>query len=978
MSAVPPNALSADRNLLFGMLALQMDFVTRDALIAAMHAWVLDKSKSLGELLESQRALTAQHHALLAALVEAHLARHNDDPEQSLAAITSTGLARQQLEQLSQGELAETFSHILGNTPAHAESSTLAYQPERLDDTRFAILRAYAKGGLGEVFVARDMELNREIALKEIQPRHAHDLVSRARFVQEAEITGGLEHPGIVPVYGFGKYADGRPYYAMRLIHGESLKVAIRHFHSAASQTQSEHSLRLRQLLNAFLTVCQALQYAHSRGIVHRDIKPDNILLGKYGETLLVDWGLAKPVKQSASSPPSLESAPLHPSSSSDIAETQAGTALGTPAYMSPEQAAGRGEVVGVTSDVYSLGATLYCLLTGQGPFPGENLAEVMNMVQRGDFLSPRKVAPEVPPPLEAICLKAMALEPAQRFHSARELAEEIEHWLADEPVRTYSDPLSVRVGRWTRRHQAIASGAAALLVTAVIGLTLTTVLVRQQQQATSAQKLQTEKNLAMAKRAVEDYLVKVTDNPRLAESDFHELRRELLEIAIPYYEEFARQAGGDVSVQAEQGRAFERLGKLHHLLGVNDKALADFGAMQAIFDALTEGHPEQQENLADLARSHNGRGEVFLALGRRSEAEAEHRTSLAMLETLARNYPADTSYHRDLAASHFMLVAVLYDILARQGRLSDAQKECRQALAIQEQLVKEQPQVVEFRRDLAESRQRLGVLLHHGGKWTEADQETRQAMLLFQKLTEDFPKVADYSYRLDMSPHALGAILEDLKRHEEADKHNVEAVRLLEKLTRDFPSVINYREQMVTVYANQAISQMASGRLAGALQSVRSAQVVADQLLAEHPNIPRYRETSAYVATVEPSILAKQGDYLAAAAAARKIGERPALDDLTRFNLACAWSLTCQAAALDQQLTPAERQLLVDEYATLALQWLAKVRDNGMFAAKGAFDALNSDDDFSVLRTRSDFQRFVEEVAKALPKDGTPPQSKR
>ena len=160
---------------------------------------------------------------------------------------------------------------------------------------RFRVLRPHAKGGLGEVLLAEDNELHREVALKQIQSRYADDADSRARFVLEAEVTGGLEHPGIVPVYGLGTYADGRPFYAMRFIHGDSLKDAINEFYDpAAARDPGERTLAWRQLLGHFIAVCNAIEYAHSRGILHRDLKPANIMLGKFGETLVVDWGLAK------------------------------------------------------------------------------------------------------------------------------------------------------------------------------------------------------------------------------------------------------------------------------------------------------------------------------------------------------------------------------------------------------------------------------------------------------------------------------------------------------------------------------------------------------------------------------------------------------------------------------------------------------------------------------------------------------------
>ena len=169
---------------------------------------------------------------------------------------------------------------------------------------RFQLIRPHASGGIGQVWLARDSELQRDVAIKEIQPRFAEHADQRARFVLEAEVTGNLEHPGIVPVYSLGKNAEGRPYYAMRFIRGESLAVAIRRFHhdfrqnagsaTTRSRRPSKWGIEFRQLVRRFLDVCNAIDYAHSRGVLHRDLKPANIMLGHYGETLVVDWGLAK------------------------------------------------------------------------------------------------------------------------------------------------------------------------------------------------------------------------------------------------------------------------------------------------------------------------------------------------------------------------------------------------------------------------------------------------------------------------------------------------------------------------------------------------------------------------------------------------------------------------------------------------------------------------------------------------------------
>jgi tetratricopeptide (TPR) repeat protein/tRNA A-37 threonylcarbamoyl transferase component Bud32 len=477
---------STDRNLLLGILALQMDFVSRDALIAAMHAWVLQKTTPLGQILLEQGALRSDTQALLEALVEKHLEMHGGDAQQSLAAVSSVGSLRNDLEHLADPDLHASLAHVSAarnedvpatRPPASGQDEEEA-PPTRPPSVgtptssglRFRILRPHARGGLGEVFVARDEELHREVALKEIQGRHADHADSRTRFVREAEITGGLEHPGIVPVYGLGHYADGRPYYAMRFIRGDSLQQAIETFHRAdvPGRDPGEQALGLRQLLGRFVDVCNAIAYAHSRGVLHRDLKPGNVMLGQYGETLVVDWGLAKAGGETGETATPAEG-PLKPASGSGSAPTQMGTAVGTPQYMSPEQAAGRLDLLGPASDVYSLGATLYCLLTGKVPFDAADVGALLQRVQKGEFPPPRQLKRNVPAALEAVCLKAMALNQQDRYASTRALADDIEHWLADEPVIAWREPLAVRAGRWVRRHRVLAASTAAGLVVALV-----------------------------------------------------------------------------------------------------------------------------------------------------------------------------------------------------------------------------------------------------------------------------------------------------------------------------------------------------------------------------------------------------------------------------------------------------------------------------------------------------------------------------
>jgi WD40 repeat protein/tetratricopeptide (TPR) repeat protein/tRNA A-37 threonylcarbamoyl transferase component Bud32 len=516
---------AADRNLLFGILSLQMDFISRDSLINAMHAWILDKSKPLGHILVEQKALSSERQLLLEALVQEHLKQHDNDLEWSLAAVRSIQPVRQELEQIADPDLQASLAHLAATCLEGEDPNAtrpLAVGTPTSSGLRFRILRPHAEGGLGRVMVAHDEELNREVALKEIKDWHADNPESRSRFLLEAEITGGLEHPSIVPVYGLGTYADGRPFYAMRFIKGDSLKDAIAAFHQAESSDRDsgERTLELRKLLGRFLDVCNAIAYAHSRGVLHRDLKPGNIMLGKYGETLVVDWGLAKPVGRRDVTT-TWEEQTLRPASARGAAETTPGVAIGTPAYMSPEQAMGRLDLLGPSSDVYSLGATLYTLLTGQASCTGSDRAAVLQQVQRGDFLRPRQVKREVSPALEAVCLKAMALKPEDRYASPRELGDDLEHWFADEPVAAYPEPPAVRLRRWGRRHRVFVSSGAVAALVAFIGLTVGLIVVtglNQQLDAANAGLVQTNAQLDTAQKDAEARRVDAEQSRILAE----------------------------------------------------------------------------------------------------------------------------------------------------------------------------------------------------------------------------------------------------------------------------------------------------------------------------------------------------------------------------------------------------------------------------------------------------------------------------
>ncbi len=321
---------------------------------------------------------------------------------------------------------------------------------------RFEKLRDHAKGGLGIIYQATDKELDRMVALKQIRSDKANDLIFRNRFVFEGKITGQLEHPGIVPVYSLGTDATGQPYYAMRFLSGTELRQKIDEYHRLGMKDRvGDRAGELRKMLDRFVDVCNVVAYAHSKGILHRDIKPRNIMLGKYGETWLVDWGLARRIAQPVSPGEVVDTWTIRAQAND---ETQLGEYLGTPGYSSPEQLYGDLESLGPTTDVFSLGVVLYEILTGKLPIEFDNTQKIDRLAlarsyNESDYPKPSKVVSGCPRPLEAICLKAMAGKVSDRYPDAVALRADVERWLADEAVEAYSYSWWEKRKRWVKSH---------------------------------------------------------------------------------------------------------------------------------------------------------------------------------------------------------------------------------------------------------------------------------------------------------------------------------------------------------------------------------------------------------------------------------------------------------------------------------------------------------------------------------------------
>jgi serine/threonine-protein kinase len=277
--------------------------------------------------------------------------------------------------------MSETNSFQLPDQPTGPTrlADIKATQPSDL--VGHALFERIGVGGMGEVYRSGDDGLRRDLAIKVLRAEVLGDAGAEERFLREARLTGSLQHPGIVPVHQLGRLADGRPCYTMKLVRGRTLADLLRH--------ESDGPERLPRLLAVVEKVCQAMAFAHSKGIIHRDLKPSNVMVGEFGEVQVMDWGLAKELSHAEPAPPSDEAtkdAETVGRVEEEAGLSRAGAALGTPAYMSPEQAAGDWDIVDERTDVFALGAMLYVLLTGQPPYPGSSRAEVLRRARRGDL----------------------------------------------------------------------------------------------------------------------------------------------------------------------------------------------------------------------------------------------------------------------------------------------------------------------------------------------------------------------------------------------------------------------------------------------------------------------------------------------------------------------------------------------------------------------------------------------------------------
>ncbi len=826
------------------------------------------------------------------------LVHGNVDDDETLPVPTeSTANAAEGEHSLVEQTLPLSVVQSATNRSLAAQSSTGTPNQARPNGARFRHLRAWREGGLGRVYIALDEELHREVALKEIKPQHAGNKNSQERFLVEGEITGSLEHPGIVPVYGMGRYGDGRPYYAMRFVHGESLEEAIHRFHHGEQKTKDrepaaagsrsetlevaapssqlssggiessktndkgqstkddvgERFVEFRELLGRFIAVCHAVAYAHSRGVIHRDLKPANILLAKYGETLVVDWGLAKVAGQADQALSTAGETPLEIQSGTGTAPTRFGAIVGTPAFMSPEQAEGRQDLMGSPSDIYSLGATLYYLLTGRCPFMDPRLDVVLANVRHGRFPRPRQVKPDLPRALDAICFKAMALRREDRYETASDLANDLEHWLADEPVSAYPERSLERALRWVRRHKSAAlTSAIGLLLLTVVAIAAA-VLVNHQRIIADTARKNADLAFRQARDAVDDLFTKVSEDSLLNQPGMQGLRKDLLQKTLDYYEQFLKQRANDSSVKEEFAATLFRAGRIIDELQSPDKALPYLQQAREIQEQLLQESAHDPKRVQALGDTENALGRSLHRSQQFDKALAEYQKGRDLRQQLVRLVPENKEYQRALANSVMNIGLAKKDL----GEFDQAAEQLHTAQNLRLAQLAAGGDTAKLRRDLAMGSYNEGVLEEKKQQPAEAAKYFDAAIERFEKLQADDPHDLSIQYNLAICYRKSADVHSASNSLDEATRLYLLARDTFARLVDRNPEVAEYQSSLAGIYMNIAGHQEGTAAIA----SFEKSRAIFTDLVQQYPQNPQFRRDLAVTLRELGVVQIKTGD---------------------------------------------------------------------------------------------------------------------
>jgi len=889
---------TTDRNLLAGILGLQTSLYSESHLISAMRAWVFRKSTNIEDVLLEQGALTHEQRQFLTKLVEQYLCLNGQVPATALSKLPATSGLTESLLVLNDAEV-NSFISITdapkrggsANSEGLAETA-ISSNVVPLDDARYKILRPHARGGLGQVSVAEDMQLHREVALKQIIGHHSASTESRNRFLIEAEVTGRLEHPGIVPVYSLGFTKSG-PYYVMRFIRGESMKQAIDRLHDKRPALNSmEFTREIRKLIRRLIDAGNAVAYAHSRGVLHRDIKPSNIMLGKYGETLVVDWGLAKTGTKKSDSVSSDEPT-FVPLSADSSSETRVGTVVGTLSYMSPEQASGRLDLLSPQSDLYSLGATLYCILTGEAPFDKHSQEVVLQNVREGKFIPPIQKNSLVPKALNAVCLKSMATRMEDRYASVQSQLEDLELWLADEPVSVYREPFGERLMRSAKRHKTAVGIASAVLLSTIVGLLVINILTQRQNaalqiardDATKAKEL-AEENSEMARnlsvllwRNAEE---KLTAPEFVRNQNARNLRSELTEASVTTLGKIVERSKSNRELSYDYAQILRVSGNLkrlgRELATANERTLQSLEIQQQIpAEARSEAQTDYlAETFRDLGTLKKTEGNLTAAqhafasaknlaidsLKKHPDSVPYQRTiatieleESGLLEDLGMDLASyemamscikrfDSFEHSDKKSAngdflHLFARARVIKLMSGAGQYHEAEQYAQESIAMGRQVLDKNPNDGDILVPLAR------MLYRSAGNLLTAKEQT---VIAGERLDEAVKRMTELASSTKLAPHISGlasALLYQARYYEvrnelsDADKSIMKSVQQINALVSKSPTP-GYLSELAEILHEHAKIKIATGEKPAAIELLQQAKTRQEEACKQSPeNVP-------------------------------------------------------------------------------------------------------------------------------------------
>ncbi len=727
--------------------------------------------------------------------------------------------------------------------------------------THLRLLGEIARGGMGAVLKGRDDDLGRDLAVKVLLEQHRNNPDLVRRFVEEAQIGGQLQHPGIVPIYELGAFADQRPYFAMKLVRGQTLAELL-----AARATPADG---LPRFLGIFEQVAQTMAYAHARGVIHRDLKPSNIMVGSFGEVQVMDWGLAKVLPRGgvvddahAGKVPDPETviATARSGADSDAELSRPGSIMGTPAYMAPEQARGETAAIDERADVFALGSILCEILTGAPAFTGRGSGEIMRLAARGataDALA-RLAACDAEAELVALGRDCLTSEAADRPRDARAVADRMTAHLAgvqdrlhaSERDRAVAEARAVEERRKRRWQLGLAASVAAFLLAGVAGLAGFVAVVRSMNADLSrantllaAQRARAESRESQAIDAVKRFRDAVADEPALQHNPGLEpLRKKLLKEPLGFFQTLREQllADGDTRPEALERLAFAafELADLTSEIGDREDALRTHREALTIWERLAQERPADTDLQRRLAESQLDIGNLLGKTGRPAEALAAYEAALAIHERLAREHSAVVEFQSGPARCHNNIGVLLRDI----GRPAEALAALERARAIYERLVREQPAVVAFQSGLAMCRHNMGMVLDNTGRSAEALAAYEQAGAIHERLVRAHPDDIDLQVNLADHFNNIGTLLSQDRRLTEALTAYTQARTIRERLVREHPTSTDFQNALASIHNNIGQLRSATGEPVEAIAELERSLSIQERLAREHPTVIEYQ----------------------------------------------------------------------------------------------------------------------------------------